>query len=70
MLVNVVYWCPLDICPDLLIAGLAAAAAGAFFFLYQAITKAGKRRKRSNFYEVNDASMVFDLLAIGKVYFM
>ena len=38
----------LNICPDLLLAGIAAAAAGAFFFLYQAITMAGRRRKRSS----------------------
>ena len=35
-----------DICPDLLLAGIAAFAAGAFFFLYQAITMAGKRKRR------------------------
>ena len=37
----------IDICPDLLFAALAAAAAGAFVFFYQAITMAGRRKKRS-----------------------
>lgn len=58
----------IDICPDLLIAIIAAAAAGAFFFLYQAITVAGrkKRRKRRNI-QNTDASIVFDLAALGKL---
>lgn len=37
----------LDICPDLLLAGLALAAAGAFVALFTAITMAGRRKKRS-----------------------
>ena len=36
----------IDICPDLLFAGLAAAAAAGFAFYYISITMAGKRRKR------------------------
>lgn len=51
----------IDICPDLLIAGIAAAAAGAFFLIYQGITMAVRRRKRS----VSDT--VMDSLALGKV---
>ena len=40
----------LDICPDLLLAGLALAAAGAFVALFTAITQAaaGGRRKKRN----------------------
>ena len=37
----------LELCPDLILAGFAAFGAAAFFFLYQAITMAGKRKKRS-----------------------
>ena len=36
----------LDICPDLLMALIATFAAGAFFFLYMAITMVGRRRRR------------------------
>ncbi len=36
----------LEICPDLLIAGLAVAGAAAFFLLYTGITMAGRRRRR------------------------
>ena len=40
--------CPeIDICPDLLLAAIAAFSAAAFFGLYMAITAAGRRRKRS-----------------------
>ena len=39
----------IDICPDLLFAGLAAAAAAGFAFYYISITMAGKRRKRRSF---------------------
>ena len=38
----------IDICPDFLLAGLAASGAAAFFWIYQAITvKAAGGRKRS-----------------------
>ena len=37
----------LDICPDLLLAGLALAAAGAFVALFTAITMQGRKKKRS-----------------------
>ena len=57
----------IDICPDLLLAGIAAAAAGAFFLIYQAITMAGgRRRKRRNFQDPANASIVFDMLSLGK----
>ena len=36
-----------DICPDLLLAGLALAGAAAFVALFTAITMAGRRKKRS-----------------------
>lgn len=38
----------IDICPDLLLAGLAALAAAAFGALFTAIVMAGRRRKRSS----------------------
>lgn len=38
----------IDICPDLILAAIAAAAAAAAFGLYIAITQAGRRRKRSD----------------------
>ena len=36
----------IDICPDFLIGAIFAAGAAAFYFLYVAITKAGRRKKR------------------------
>ena len=36
----------IDICPDFLIGALFAAGAAAFYVLYAAITKAGRRKKR------------------------
>lgn len=36
-----------DICPDLLLAGLAAAGAAAFVVLFTQITMAGRKKKRS-----------------------
>ena len=35
-----------DLCPDFLIGALFAAGAAAFYLLYAAITKAGRRKKR------------------------
>mgnify|MGYP006888804581 CR=1 FL=1 len=55
----------IDICPDLLIAGIAAAAAAAFFLIYQGITMASRRRRRRNVDPTN-ASIVFDMLTLGK----
>ena len=53
----------IDICPDLLIAAIAAAAAGAFYLIYTGITKASaKRRKRS--------SMPFDDALIDPITFV
>ena len=53
----------IDICPDLLIAAIAAAAAGAFYLIYTGITKASaKRRKRS--------SMPFDDALIDPISFV
>ena len=54
----------IDICPDLLIAAIAAAAAAAFFLIYQGITMAPARRKRSFF--PSDASVVFEMFDLGK----
>ena len=36
----------LQICPDLILAGIAVFSAAAFFFLYQAITMNGKRKRK------------------------
>ena len=58
----------LDICPDLLISGLTAAAAAAFYFIYQAITvKAAGRKKRSfqNFVQSYNLNHLFDFFTIG-----
>ena len=54
----------LDICPDLILAAIALAAAVAAFVLYQTITMAGRRRKR----EADDPSgnLVTDLLWLGR----
>ena len=38
----------IDICPDLILAAIAVAAAGAAFIIYQAITVAGRRKKRDD----------------------
>ena len=38
----------IDICPDLILAAIAVAAGGAVFLIYQAITVAGRRKKRDN----------------------
>ena len=37
----------IDICPDLLLAGLAAAGAAAFVVLFTLITMNGRKKKRS-----------------------
>ena len=64
--------CPtVDICPDLILAGLAAAGAAAFFFIYQAITvKAGRRKRQSfqNFITSYDFDHVIDFFITGKFY--
>ena len=38
----------IDICPDLILAAIAVAAGGAVFLIYQAITVAGRRKKRDD----------------------
>lgn len=53
----------IDICPDLLIAGIAAAAAAAFFLIYQGITMAVRRRKRDS----SPESFFWEDLMLGKV---
>ena len=62
----------LDICPDLLLAGLALAAAGAFLAIYTAITAMGRKKKRSiddanGRPQVPFANMFGDLYWIGRV---
>ena len=60
----------IDICPDLLLAGIAAAAAAAFVFLYQQITLKGRRKKRAmdsesfEFLPFHDE--LFDWLTVGR----
>ena len=59
----------IDICPDLLISGLTAAAAAAFYLIYMAITvKAGRRKKRSpqNFFQSYDFNHLLDFFTVGK----
>ena len=41
----------LDICPDIILALLAAAAAAGFYFIYITITMAGRRRRRRSLVE-------------------
>ena len=36
----------LDICPDLILAAIAAAAAAGFYLLYITVTMAGRKRKK------------------------
>ena len=58
----------IDICPDLLISGLTAAAAAAFYFIYQAITvKAAGRKKRSfqNFVQSYNFNHLLDFFTVG-----
>ena len=62
----------IEICPDLLLAGLALAAAGAFLAIYTAITGMGRKKKRSiddanGRPEVPFADRVGDLYWIGRV---
>lgn len=38
----------LEVCPDLLFGAIAAAASAAFYFIYTAITMAGRKKKRSS----------------------
>ena len=57
----------LDICPDLLLAGLALAAAGAFMALFTAITMAGRKKKRSTdqLLPVSPSETIQDVLWMG-----
>ena len=55
----------IDICPDLLLAALAAVAAAGFLAIYIAITMAGKRKKRSDESEVTLFSSISDILNLG-----
>lgn len=57
----------LDICPDLLLAGLALAAAGAFVALFTAITMAaaGRRKRRSLPDPKSVSDMISDVYWLG-----
>ena len=55
----------LDICPDLLLAGLAILAAGAFAALFTAIVMAGRRKRRSLNLKINKEFLFHDLVWLG-----
>ena len=52
----------IDICPDLLFAGLAAAAAAGFAFFYMAITMEAERRRKKR----NISFEVYETFSIGQ----
>ncbi len=59
----------LDICPDLLLAGIAAAAAAAFLAFYIAITmnaNGRRRRKRSANSNVNHSESILRTVQYGR----
>ena len=56
-----------DICPDLLFAAIAAAAAAGFYLIYEAITVKGRRRKRSLFFN-RDQTSIFNFDSLTDVY--
>ena len=57
----------IDICPDLLISALTAAAAVAFYLIYQAITMKAAGRKRSfhNFVQSHNFNQLLDFFTVG-----
>ena len=55
----------IDICPDILIGAIFAAAAVAFYLLYMAITKAGRRKRQAEKFPL--LSQVQDILYKGTV---
>lgn len=55
-----------DICPDLLLAGVALFAAAAFYTLYVAITMAGKKRRRRR-RRAPGLERVLDVVSAGTV---
>lgn len=55
----------LDICPDLLLAGIAAAAAAAFALLYTAITMAQRRKRRSLNPPLRSAALFTEAIWLG-----
>ena len=70
----------LDICPDIILALLAAAAAAGFYFIYITITMAGRRRRRRSIEcqcgedreveeveEEAESSWLSDILWLGKL---
>jgi len=46
----------IDLCPDLLLAAAAAAGAGIFVALWQAVSVAGRRRKKRQIGQDNSFS--------------
>ena len=60
----------LDICPDIILALIAAAAAAGFYFIYITITMAGRRRRRRSVgcqcAEEGESSWLSDILWLGK----
>ena len=58
-----------DICPDLLLAGIAAAAAAGVFVIYAAITMAAERKKRSSKSGSNSfQSVLANIINLGKIF--
>ena len=59
----------LEICPDLILAGIAAAAAAAFAILFTEITMAGRKRRRAldSYEPVSLSKVLEDLYASGNV---
>ena len=59
----------IDICPDLLLAAIAAASAGAFYLIYINITKSSAKRKKRTLIRDNFDILDYmnDLVTIGNV---
>ena len=55
----------LEICPDLILAAMAAAAAGAFTLLYTAITMAKRRKRRALNAPLDESSLIQDAFWLG-----
>ena len=58
----------LDICPDLLLAGLVAAFAAIFYLLHTAITMKGRKKRRSlsfNEKQVFHPKFLWDMVNLG-----
>ena len=54
----------IDICPDLILAAIAAAAGAAVFVIYQAITVAGRKRKKREEEDIGKTNFLFSLASL------